>query len=263
MIKKIFKRNSHNLLFKWIAGFGISMNRIYENRNHRIESNGELTILKKLSVLHPQVIIDGGANVGNYTRAARALCREADIYCFEPVGETFKILQKNLKGLEKIHPINKGLYHRNGKQVIHLYPSHTHASVYEISHVPYETTGTAGIEMIRGDDFVREYNIHTIDFLKLDLEGAEYDALSGFENTLQEGRIRMIQFEYGYINILTKHLLVDFYRFFKKYNYRLGKVFPKKVEFRDYKFKHEDFIGPNFLAVKESEKELIRLMEHR
>ena len=44
----------------------------------------------------------------------------------------------------------------------------------------------------------------TIDLLKLDLEGAEYDALLGFEESIKKGIIKIIQFEYGYINITTK-----------------------------------------------------------
>ncbi len=260
MIKRIFKRNSHNLLFKWIAGFGISMNRIYENRNHHIESNGELTVLKKLSLLGPEIIIDGGANIGNYTKNIRSVDKEAEIFCFEPVPETFEQLKENLQGDKKVHLINKGLYSENGIKKINIYPSHTHASIYNITGVPYEAIGTMEIEMIRGDDFVRENHISYIDFMKLDLEGAEYDCLQGFENTLQEGKIRLIQFEYGYINILTKHLLIDYYRFFEKYGYRVGKIFPKKVEFRDYRFKYEDFIGPNFVAVKKTDTDLIALL---
>jgi hypothetical protein len=40
----------------------------------------------------------------------------------------------------------------------------------------------------------------------------------------------------------------------------LGKVFPKTVEFRKYEFKYEDFLGPNFIAVKKTETELIKLL---
>ncbi|MCD6202611.1 MAG: FkbM family methyltransferase [Bacteroidales bacterium] len=261
MIKKLFKQNSHNILFKWVSGFGISMYRIYENRNHRIESNGELTILKKLARMQPKMIFDGGTNIGNYTRFVRSLCSEATIYCFEPVPDTFDLLKNNLKDDKNVYLINKGLYHENGWKKIHIYPSNTHASVYDITSVPYQATGSLEIGMIRGDDFVSDHKIQEIDFLKLDLEDAEYDALKGFEKTLEKGNIKMIQFEYGYINILSKHLLIDYYRFFNQFGYRVGKIFPKKVEFREYQYRHEDFIGPNFVAVKKTEKDLIDLLK--
>ena len=111
--------------------------------------------------------------------------------------------------------------------------------------------------MIKGDDFIKENNISNIDLLKLDLEGAEFDAIQGFSKALNEKKIRIIQFEYGYINITTKKLLIDYYNFFSKRGYLVGKVFPKYVEFRPYKFKYEDFIGPNFIVVRENDVELI------
>lgn len=263
MLKKLLKKNSHSLFFKALAGFGRSMNRLYENRNHNITTNGELIIMKKLCRFNPSVIIDAGANTGHYTLHLKSFCPESQIYCFEPVQNTFGQLESNLEGLDKVLLVNKGLYHRNGKKTINLYPSHTHSSVYNIQGIPYDSSGTVEIEMIKGDDFVMQEGIKEIDFLKLDLEGAEYDALEGFKNSLEKGIIKMIQFEYGYINITTHHLLLDFYNFFDNFGYIIGKVFPKKVEFRDYAHKYEDFLGPNFVAVKKTEKELIESLKKR
>jgi len=43
----------------------------------------------------------------------------------------------------------------------------------------------------------------------------------------------------------------------------LGKIFPKTVEFRKYEFKYEDFLGPNFIAVKNTETELINILKKK
>jgi hypothetical protein len=67
----------------------------------------------------------------------------------------------------------------------------------------------------------------------------------------------------GYINISTKKLLIDFYSFFEANGYVLGKIFPKTVEFRKYEFKYEDFIGPNFIAVKKAETNLINSLSKK
>ena len=61
----------------------------------------------------------------------------------------------------------------------------------------------------------------------------------------------------------TKKLLIDYYTFFEANGYVLGKVFPKIVEFRKYHFKYEDFIGPNFIAVKKTETALIKMLSNR
>lgn len=259
-LKRTFKRNSHNAFFKALAGFGRALNRLYENRNHDIYSNGEMTVLKKISRFNPSIIIDGGANVGDYSLMVTHLIPGCKIYSFEPVESTFRKLLENKNEHYCINPVKKGLFKENCSLEINLFKADEHSSLYDIQGLPEKSNQKQTIELVRGDDFMIENNIDSIDFLKLDIEGAEYDALLGFENCIKNGKVKAIQFEYGYINITTKKLLIDFYNFFEANNYVVGKIFPKKVEFRKYNFIYEDFIGPNFIAVKKSETKLIDLL---
>jgi FkbM family methyltransferase len=262
-LKRIFKKNTHNTFFKILAGLGRSLNRLYENRNHDVHSNGELTVLKKLSSIKPTVIFDGGANVGNYCFLANEIMPECTIYAFEPVDATYQQLLKNIHNIQHIVPVKKGLFKENCASVINLFNSDEHSSLYDIQGLKTVSNQTQQIELICGDDFMKENNITSIDLLKLDVEGAEFDALIGFKNAIRKGSIKMVQFEYGYINISTKNLLLDFYNFFEENGYIVGKVFPKLVEFRSYAFKFEDFIGPNFIAVKKTEVELVNLLSKK
>ena len=256
-VKRFFKKNSHNSFFKALAGFGRSLNRLYENRNHDIYSNGEMTVLKKISKFKPAIILDGGANVGDYSLLVNQIIPDCRIYSFEPVESTFKKLLINKKEHDNIIPIKKGLFKETCSSEINLFISDEHSSLYDIQGLQYGSDKKQIIELVRGDDFIKENQIDSIDFLKLDIEGAEYDALIGFENSIKNGKIKAVQFEYGYINISTKKLLIDFYNFFEANDYIVGKIFPKMVEFRKYNIIYEDFIGPNFIAVKKSETELI------
>ena len=258
--KRFFKRNSHNKFFKALAGFGRALNRLYENRNFDINSNGELTILKKLSKFNPSVIFDGGANIGKYSLLINQVIPDVKIYSFEPVKNTFEELEQNVDGIDNITPINYGLYKDTCTKEINIYPSNTHSSLIDIQGWKLDTKEKQTIELIRGDDFMKKNNITEIDLLKLDVEGVEYDAMLGFEEHIEKGKIKMIQFEYGYINISTKKLLIDYYNYLGNKGYLVGKIFPKTVEFRKYEFKYEDFLGPNFVAVKETETELIDLL---
>jgi FkbM family methyltransferase len=256
-VKRFFKRNSHNTLFKSLAGFGRALNRLYENRNHDIYSNGEVTVIQKLSLFNPGVIIDGGANTGDYSMMVGRLCPESRVYSLEPVKSTFGKLSENVAGYANIFPVRKGLYKENCTRQINIFESDAHSSLYDIKGISYSPHGSETIELVRGDDFLKENKLDQVDLLKIDVEGAEFDALAGFDKSIGAGKIRVVQFEYGYINISTKKLLVDFYNFFETRGYIIGKIFPKTVEFRKYEFKHEDFIGPNYLAVRDSESALI------
>ena len=261
-LKRIFKQNTHNSFFKALAGFGRSLNRLYENRNHDIYSNGEITVLKKIARTNPGIIIDAGANVGDYSILANQIMPACKIYAFEPVESTFQHLLSNIKDLKNVVPIKKGLFKENCELAINLFASNEHSSIYDIDGLLIGSDSQQKIELVRGDDFMKDNQIDSIDFLKLDVEGAEYDALLGFENVIKHGAIKAVQFEYGYINISTKKLLVDYYAFFEANGYIVGKIFPKLVEFRKYHFKYEDFIGPNFIAVKKTETELIKMLSN-
>lgn len=261
-IKKFAKVNSHSVLLKPFAGLGRSVNRFYENRNHHPESNGELNVLRNISKTNPQTIFDIGANVGDYAQIASMACPSARIYSFEPVHSTFLMLQNNLseRKLKNVVAINKGFYKEDTSLTINIYPGHEHSSIHDLKGDSYSVVRQDTIEVVNGDNLVEELQLSTIDFLKLDIEGAEMDALLGFNNSFKEKKIRAVQFEYGYINITSKKLLCDYYDFFSSHGYRVGKIYPKGIEFRDYAFKHEDFIGPNFVAIHSSDMELYKLL---
>lgn len=258
-LKKIFKRNSHNLFFKILAGFGRNMYRLYENRNHNHQSNGEVEVIKKLGKMNVSVMVDGGANAGTYSGYLHQYNPGATIYAFEPVASTFERLKEKVKTIPQIIPVRSGLFSEKKTETIYHYQTSTHSSIYPNTDGS-DPAGSEQINLIKGDDWMQENGINQIDFLKLDLEGAEYEALKGFENALRHQKIRAIQFEYGYVNIQTQHLLYNFYQFLEPLGYVIGKVYPKKVEFRKYEWKHEDFIGPNFIAVLRSDTTLIQLL---
>jgi len=81
--------------------------------------------------------------------------------------------------------------------------------------------------------------------------------LRGFEAALTRRAISVIQFEYGYACILARGLLIDFYDYLESRGYILGKLHSKRVNFRPYRLKDENFFGPNFVAVHRDENELI------
>ena len=219
-------------------------------------------VLKKLAKISAPIIIDGGANVGKYALLIHKYNTTSKIYALEPVDSTFEKLKENTQHIKNIIPINKGLFSENCSKEINIFRSDTHSSIYDIDGYSTKEKNVKTIDLVAGDHFLNEHKIEQVDFLKIDIEGAEYDALLGFKESIKKGNIKAVQFEYGYINITTKKLLIDFYHFFEAHDYVIGKIFPKRVEFRAYKYKYEDFLGPNFIAVKKSETELIKVLSH-
>jgi len=110
---------------------------------------------------------------------------------------------------------------------------------------------TEEIETVRLDtleNYCREKNIQKIDFLKVDVEGHELEVFKGGTSLFREGRVRVIQFEYGGCNIDSKVLLKDIFEFFKGMEYRFYKILPdtlRPVERYDQRlenFKHQNWL---------------------
>ena len=260
MIKRIFKRNTHNVVFKFLAGAGRSFNRFYENRNHDIHSNGESYLLKQVAKLNPAMMFDVGANIGEYARLASKHCAAAKLYCFEPVHETFVKLKETTAGNPHIAAMPMGLFSERGCRQINLYPSNAHSSLYDIDK---KASHVQSIDLNTGDYFMAEHGIDFVDLLKIDVEGAEMDVLLGFKEAFTNQCIRIVQFEYGHLNIISRQLLIDHYDFFDSCGYLVGKLYPHGVDFRSYELKHEDFIGPNYVAVRKTDKAALEILSLR
>jgi len=257
--KNFYKRNCRNILFKVIVAIGESVKKIYENRNYNCETNGEEFLLQKFVGKNIRVIFDVGANIGSWTNLCTKYHPNANIYSFEPIPETYKALEIIGRTNDKIHTYNIGLGSENKNVEFKFYQeSHELCSQFSFKHG--EASKTISVTLKAGDSFMLESKIEVIDFLKIDTEGADLDVLKGFIETLKNKKIRIIQFEYGQINIVSKNLLYDFYQFLESHGYVVGKIYPKFVSFKKYKYSMEDFLGPNYLAVHESEVDIIKAL---
>jgi predicted sugar kinase len=56
---------------------------------------------------------------------------------------------------------------------------------------------TVTVEVATLDAFADAHGIDRIDFLKIDVEGHEKDVIAGASQRLHDGRIGVVQFEYG------------------------------------------------------------------
>ena len=110
--------------------------------------------------------------------------------------------------------------------------------------------------MERGDRYCLQATIENIDLLKIDVEGAEPSVLSGFGDGIHPNKTPVVQFEYGRVNIENKFLLRDSYIYFRERGYLVGKLLPDEIRIREYSAWDEDFLGPNYVAIRPDLKSL-------
>lgn len=225
---------------------------IYD-RNHAMNEftqHGEVWLQEKFAGKF-NTIFDVGSNIGEWSRMVRSFHPDAEIHQFELSSNTYRKMLSNIDIDEKMYPNSFGLSDTIGTIPFKYKPSYdaVSSSVMDLRLVDSEIrTGF----VYTGDDYVESRKIDQIDFLKIDTEGNEGKVFKGFENTISQGKVKIIQFEYSFVCVLTKWLLIDSYRFLTPYGYKLGKLKNGSIEFHDYSLTDENFIGPDYIAVHES-----------
>lgn len=231
--------------------------KAYNNLNYREETNGERFVLEVLRGQPISCIFDVGANVGAWAGMAAQIFPSARIHCFEIAPPTFAKLEKRMAGGAMV--LNDvGLSDEECEVPIKFFPDNdTFATVTDYPHALDHQMITGRV--IVGDDYIARNRIERINFVKIDVEGAEHSVLKGLAGAFDDGRVDIVQFEYGKVNILTKFLLRDFYEFFASHGFTVGKIYPRYVAFKPYDLDDEDFLGPNYLAVRADRPDLVTL----
>ena len=157
-----------------------------------------ITALIHRLVQQDWVCLDIGANIGVHTLGLSALA--AQTYAFEPGAETFAFLEANVAA-HKLNPvtcIQAATWNTSGK--LHLFTAKalagcafvtvdegtidSRAKLREIVTNPALSDDdfngqTTAIEAIRLDEWADKTNPSRIDLIKIDVQGAEIEALSG------------------------------------------------------------------------------------
>lgn len=170
-----------------------------------------------LSHYDKPVVLDVGANRGNYARKILSIKPDATIYAFEPHPATFSLLQQAAEGCG-FEAINCGMGAVTG--VLNLYDRQEadgngteHASVYRdvIEGIHHVSSTEVEVRLSTVDTFVSERTLDRITLLKIDTEGHEYQVLQGAVKTLADGNVELIQIEFNEMNTVSRVFFRDFY----------------------------------------------------
>lgn len=124
----------------------------------------------------PLVCIDAGAHVGLWSLAINALKFDVapQILAIEPVYDTYQMLEQNCAGT-RVSTLRAAVWHKSERLAIQS------ATISAQAYVQ-PTDSQYHIAGVRIDDWVN-MNI-SVDFIKLDIEGAEFRALLGAQQVL-------------------------------------------------------------------------------
>jgi FkbM family methyltransferase len=125
-------------------------------------------------------IFDIGANIGWYSNHLAKKFRNSTIYSFEPIPETFNQISANieLNGATNIRLNNLALSSKKEKLTFYYSPTITGASSSQ-NITENQTMTKLELEAETIDNFINTNSIDKLDFVKCDVEGAEYFVYQG------------------------------------------------------------------------------------
>ncbi len=145
------------------------------------------------------IVVDAGAYPGDFTIfAAKKVGKEGTVIAFEPDDVNFERLQENiqLNNLDNVVLVKKGLWGDN--KIIEFDTKSDGSS--SISLEDNTASKLLKIPVVRLDDELSKLGISQLDFIKMDIEGAEIGAIKGCETILKENNVNLAIASYHIVN---------------------------------------------------------------
>lgn len=211
------------------------------------ERNGELWLVEKLYRERANsarfTVIDVGGNRGLWGRAVASVGADVQVHSCEPVPEFFAQLEAEKHERQSIH--NVALGRVAGNQTIFVTGNDAGGSAAR--QRPGKNNYDIKIETITGDALVHKAGIDRVDFIKVDVDGREYDVLEGFSDTIT-GHRPVIQFEFGDFSYYCNHPFHQFWELAERHRYAVYRLHQSRLHLiKRYRPYHELAINFNYV----------------
>ena len=163
------------------------------------------------------VVIDAGANMGHIAIfLSQKVGTGGKVYCFEPDKFNIQYLKENLS-------LNRDLPDNIVIEELLLWNENVLVDFEETGTVGSSAiwfSGTASLtkkQAVTLDDWAEEKRLHRLDYIKMDIEGAEIEAIKGCQNIIKKFKPNFAIASYHVVNGKPTYLKLE--EFFKKINY--------------------------------------------
>ena len=198
------KKNILDFVNFFFNKIGMSVKRFPSREDRRL-----IRFLKENNI---NVVLDVGANVGQYTQNLFKNGYKGKVYSFEPQSQAFSKLKKHSN--ENWITINKGLGDIETKIIINNSANSVSSSILPISNRlstisnDFEYINKEEVDVSTVDIFLSQNNITPENvFLKIDTQGYEDMVLNGATKSLQ--KIKVLQLEMSLVPLYKGELLFD------------------------------------------------------
>ena len=129
-----------------------------------------------------EIVLDVGAYIGSFTIAVASKAKK--VLAIEPDPKNYACLQANVSKFANVQTVRKGVW--DSKKELKMYLD----SQYPVAHSVVIPPGNKFIEIEVDtlDNITSELGFNKVDFIKMNIEGAELEALQGAKQVLRSAK---------------------------------------------------------------------------
>ena len=199
-----------------------------------IMSRHEDEIIHHFNTKQGDIVVDVGAHIGKYTIiASKRVGANGKVVAIEAHPGNYEMLNRNIKlnGLTNVIPLNYAVYSKESKVKLFLpdedsgYTMH-HSVMFNYLSSKYQLLGKDNEKFIEVnantlDNLLQKNGISQVNWLKIDVEGAEFEVLKGSANILSISKDISLLIEVH--NLLTGYSLYKpISEFLSLYNFKIN-----------------------------------------
>ena len=149
--------------------------------------------------LNPAMVIDVGANRGQFALDVLTTCPRASLVSFEPLRKEADVYETILGSVPRVHLVRSAVGDVSGRATMHVSASADSSSLHEPTELQSSTfpgtekIGSEDVQIVRLDDVHWPIDVPISTLLKIDVQGHELGVLSGASTLLK--RIRWVYVE--------------------------------------------------------------------
>lgn len=199
------------------------------------------------------VLIDVGGGRGDWTAALLQALPAARVLLLEPSPAALDQLRTRCLARATVLPVAAGEQPGSALlQVPRWDAAIASLHVRRDSYFQAEQFQPQPVQVVTLDQVIAAFGLEVVDFVKIDVEGHELAVLRGARQSLQQGRIKALAFEFGSGNLNARTFFHDIWDELLPYGFDLQRICPGGVllPVGEYYEDLEHFRGvSNYLAV--------------
>ena len=156
--------------------------------------NSELKefLMNKIPIKSGDVVIEMGSFRGFGTiKLSQLVGKNGKIIAIESSKPNFEILKKNIEinKISNVLIVNKGIWNKKGTSLLYKEENQRTSLVKDLLK---KSKNEVEIEVDTIDNILLENKVEKVDFITMEINAAEIEALKGMKNTLSKNGIRLI-----------------------------------------------------------------------